>query len=227
MTLDAGTWQEAFPTLAQSHDAAALQMIKSARSVALGPGEVVFHAGSPCRLYLLVISGTVRVGFITEAGRQVVLYRVGPGESCILTTSCLLGSVPYPADGITESAVTAVAIDAREFEQALNASPDFRSFVFQNVGRRFAEVIGRMTDVAFGSIDGRLARALLQAAGPVLRMKLTHETLANELGSAREVVSRHLKVFEQHGWVRLGRGSIEVLNRTALQNLADGTQTPP
>ncbi|MDH4164973.1 MAG: Crp/Fnr family transcriptional regulator [Gammaproteobacteria bacterium] len=225
MTVDARIWQDLFPALASSQDPALLQVIKSARSVALGAGATVFRAGSPCQLYLLVMSGTVRVQFMTEAGREVVLYHVAAGESCILTTSCLLGSVPYPADGITESEVTAVAIEASEFERVMNASPDFRSFVFQNVGRRFAEVIGRMTEIAFGSIDGRLARALLDASGPARHMELTHQTLATELGSAREVISRHLKTFEQRGWVRLGRGSIELLDYAALQHVASDAQS--
>lgn len=221
-SIDSG-WLALFPSLAGSRDPAVLRLLAEARSVALPEGTVVFHNGAACRAYLLVISGSVRVQFTTEAGREVVLYHVGPGDSCVLTTSCLLGSVAYPAEGITDSEVRALSIPAGEFMRALEASAEFRSFVFGSLGRRFAEVVGRMTEVAFGAIDGRLARALLAARRPGARGGLTHQLLAAELGTAREVVSRHLKRFEQQGWVRLGRGRIEVLDRAALERHAAAT----
>jgi CRP/FNR family transcriptional regulator len=220
VTIMSNDWQAVFPRLAGSRDPALRDMLAAARAFAFDPGVVVFHTGAACSNYLLVIDGSVRVQFTTESGRDVVLYHVGAGESCVLTTSCLLGSVPYPAEGITQSAVRAIAIPATEFARGMEDSADFRAFVLENIGRRFAEVIARMTDVAFGQIDSRLARALLEASGTGRRAGTTHEALAGELGSAREVVSRHLKRFEQCGWVRLGRGRIEVLDRPALERHA-------
>jgi len=226
MTSRPDLWRTVFPELAASRDPALLDMLAAAREVSLDSGAVVFHAGASCQAYLLVLEGTVLVQFTTESGRDVVLYHVGAGNSCVLTTSCLLGSVPYPAEGITQSPVRALTISATEFMRAMNASPEFRAFVLRNVGRRFAEVIGRMTDVAFGQIDSRLARALLEASRTAPRAGITHEALAGELGSAREVVSRHLKRFEQCGWVRLGRGHIEVVDRAALQRHATARSAP-
>jgi CRP/FNR family transcriptional regulator len=188
-------------------------------TVTLRKGEPVFHVGAPCEHYLLVVEGKVSVQMIIETGRKIVLYHVGPGQSCVLTTSCLLSGEPYPAEGVVESDVTALAVGKREFYAALNESPEFRQFVFTNLGKRFARVISRMSEVAFGSIDRRLARALLNNQVSGSRIVLTHQDLASEMGTAREVVSRRLKKFEAHGWLRLGRGYIEILNQNALDGL--------
>jgi CRP/FNR family transcriptional regulator len=211
-----------FPEFARSRDKVMARVIESAHRVALPPGAAVFHVGSACAQYLLVVDGGVRVQLLTESGHEVVLYHVRAGESCILTTACLLGGVPYPADGVTETSVSALAIDSGEFRRALAESPGFRLFVFRNIGERFAGVIGRLAEVAFGSIDRRLAQVLLRAGSSGQSVAFTHQALATELGTAREVVSRHLKRFEQHGWVSLGRGRIKVRDQAVLLRLGDG-----
>jgi CRP/FNR family transcriptional regulator len=220
MNLDPHTVETLFPELARSGDVVVAQVIGSARRVTLPPGATVFRQGSACEQYLLVIDGSVRVLVLTDAGHEVVLYHVRPGESCMLTTSCLLGGVPYPADGVTETSVSALAIESGEFRRALGESPGFRVFVFRNIGERFAAVIARLTDVAFGSIDRRLATALLRGRQSTQPVALTHQALAIELGTAREVISRHLKRFEQQGWVSLGRSQIELLDPAALSRLS-------
>lgn len=207
-----------FPAL--QADPALISILASAQVVDLPAHAQVFMPGSLCQNYLLVVQGSVRVQLLTENGREVVLYHVRDGDSCVLTTSCLLGATRYPAGGITETEVTAITLPAADFNRALAQSETFRRFVFGNLGRRLAEIIARMEQVAFAPVDGRLAMALLNLAHDDTRLTLTHQELAVELGSAREVVSRHLKRFEDHGWVRLGRASIEVLDRAALQNLA-------
>ena len=210
-----------FPELARSRDKVIARVLGAAHAVKLPAGAEVFHVGSACKTFLLVVEGSVRVQVLTDSGHAAVLYRVRAGESCILTTSCLLGGVPYPADGVTENAVVALAIDSAEFKRALDESPGFRKFVFKNIGERFAKVIGHLTEIAFGSIDRRLAQALLQRIQSSPSVALTHQELATELGTAREVVSRHLKRFELRGWVRLGRSRIEVLAQPELRRLAE------
>lgn len=212
-----------FPDLARSRDKVVARVLGAAHRVKLPGGSAVFHVGSACEKYLLVLEGSVRVQVLTDSGHAVVLYHVRAGESCILTTSCLLGGVPYPADGVTENSVVALAIDSAEFKRALGESPGFRKFVFKNIGERFAKVIGHLTEIAFGSIDRRLAQALLHRLQSSQSVALTHQELATELGTAREVVSRHLKRFEQSGWVKLGRGRIEVLAESALRRLAEAS----
>ncbi len=219
MVKNATHWDRLFPSLSNSEDAAIARFKRSANTVTLPKGELVFHAGAPCENYLLVLEGKVNVQTITETGREIVLYQVGAGQSCVLTTSCLLSDEPYPAEGVVESDVTALAIGRPEFYEALNHSSELRHFVFRNLGKRFSGVIARMSDVAFGSVDRRLARMLLRNRGSADRIILTHQELALEVGTVREVVSRHLKGFEAHGWVRLGRGYIEVLDHDALDGL--------
>jgi CRP/FNR family transcriptional regulator, anaerobic regulatory protein len=206
-----------FPQLLSDSDLD--QVLASAQCLTLPAGARVFEPGSVCQNYLLVGTGRVRVQLLSASGREIVLYHVGEGDSCVLTTSCLLGAATYPAEGIAETEVTALALSAADFNRGLDASAAFRRFVFGNLGRRLSEVIARMEQVAFVPIDARLADTLLRLADSTGQITATHQTLSVELGSAREVVSRHLKRFEDHGWVRLHRGSIEVVDRTAIAKL--------
>ena len=214
-----------FSGLAQSADPALNRIFSTARLLQLPAGATVFHVGAACEQYLLVVEGQVKVFLLAPSGREVTLYSVRPGQSCVLTTSCLLGQARYPAGAVTETAVTTIAISLALFQQTLDQSAAFRRFVFASLGDRLAAVISRMEEVTFGEIDQRLA-ALLLARGTVSgkseqnTLHATHQELALELGTAREVVSRHLKQFELRGWVRLGRSSVELLNPSALQRLA-------
>ena len=189
-----------------------------APSVALPAGTVVFRPGSPCERFLFVLDGSVRVQMIGESGREIVLYRVAGGDSCVLTTACLLAHEPYPAEGVAETAVRARVLPAAGFERLMGMDAAFRRFVFAAYGSRIAGLLALVQEVAFRRVDLRLARLLL-AHGPEVAM--THERLATELGTAREVVSRQLKEFERRGLVRLGRGGLAVVDAAALGNLAD------
>lgn len=195
-------------------------LIASAKLVKLPLGQRVFQPGGSCENYLLLTDGSVRVELLTESGREAVLYHVKPGETCVLTTSCLLGGNTYPAQGVTETEVSALAIPIEQFHKALETSADFRLFVFANLGQRFAEVIVRIEQIAFSPIDRRLAKLLLSKCDKSGEIQITHQTVASELGTAREVVSRNLKRFELMGWVRLQRGSVTVLQPQALQDIA-------
>lgn len=150
-------------------------------------------------------------------GREVLLYHVRAGDSCVLTTSCLLGDNHYPAEGFTETDVSAFAIPAYVFHRCLAHSAFFRDFVFRSFSTRLADVMKRMESISFGSIDQKLAKALL--ANDARIISKTHHELALEMGSVREVVSRHLKRFESYGWLSLSRGSIQILNVDALQQV--------
>lgn len=213
-------WKQHYPCFAERGEPAIQRLKEAARLVRLSAGQTVFHPGSPCANYLLVVEGEVRVQMTTPGGREVLLYRVRPGNACILTTSCLLGGNGYPADGIAESPTLAFAVPEPEFRRALGQSEFFRGFVFADFAQRLASVIGRMEELMSGSIDPRLAKALLAGADKGLVRK-THQELALETGSAREVVSRHLQRYQREGWVRLGRASVEVLNADALAGLID------
>jgi len=199
-------------------DDASLQQLRArVQGVQLPAGQTVFHRGDICRNYLVVVEGSVRVQTLSPGGREVVLYRVGAGQSCVITTSCLLSRESYPAEGITETATAALVIPQDVFNEALGSSAEFRRFVFACQGQRLSDLIQRVEDVAFGRIDARLAKHLIDRCRnrPGL-VTATHQQLASELGTAREVVSRQLKTFEKQGWIAVRRGAVEVLNPDGL-----------
>jgi CRP/FNR family transcriptional regulator, anaerobic regulatory protein len=188
--------------------------------VRLAPGYDLFRLGDACRNYLIVVEGCVRVQALSTGGREVVLYRVTDGQSCVITTACLISGEAYPAEGVTEIETTGLLVPQAIFDTALEHSAAFRRFVFANQGRRLSDLIQRIEDVAFGRVDVRLARHLLDRGrhhGSTITA--THQQLAGELGTAREVISRQLKTFEKQGWIRVLRGSVEVLQPQALARL--------
>ncbi|MGC9216524.1 Crp/Fnr family transcriptional regulator [Acidithiobacillus sp.] len=213
-------WIQSFSNLQKLIDASGCAALKEASHIQLEAQQVVFRAGEICSRFFLVIDGQVRVQQASSQGRELVLYRIGPGESCILTTACLFGRVRYPASGITESKVEAISLTAPSFYQAIEASAGFRQFVFQSYGRRLIDMLMVIEDIVFTRLDVRLARKLVELSegGPLVL--ITHHALAVELGSAREVVSRALKEFEMRAWVRRAQGRIELLDRNALESLA-------
>jgi CRP/FNR family transcriptional regulator len=215
-------WLGHFPELATIEEPVVLQMLVEARQVTLPAGTVVYREGDPCVHFLLVVEGAVRVQKLSEGGREIVLYRVESGQSCILTTSCLLGGGCYGAEGVTESQVEAVTIPLSRFRSALDISHAFREFVFNSYGRRVAELITLIDAVAFGRIDLRLASTLLELADQGGLVETTHQMLAAELGTAREVISRQLKEFERREWVALGRGRVIIRQRNMLEKMQQG-----
>ena len=157
---------------------------------------------------------------MSDDGREVLLYHVRAGDSCVLTTSCLLGNNQYPAEGFTETDVSAFAIPAYIFHRCLEHSVFFRDFVFRSFSTRLADVMRRMESISFGSVDQKLAKVLLSSDSLIIPK--THHELALEMGSVREVVSRHLKRFESYGWLNLNRGYIEILDINALKEVLSG-----
>ncbi len=192
-----------------------------ARVVELGPDNRVFAPGKKPEAFLLLLDGTVRVQQVGATGREIVLYRVSGGESCIMTTACLLSDEDYLAEGITETPVTAVALGRGDFDRLISRSPAFRRVVFTKYASRITRLMALLEDVAFHRIDKRLARKLLELSRGNRMLDITHQALAVELGTAREVISRHLKGFTAQGLVNSGRSHIEIVDREALAELAD------
>jgi CRP/FNR family transcriptional regulator len=212
-------WKKVLPQLAEN-DAAGAVGLDQASEVSLPAQTTVFHQGDRCSHYMLVLEGCVKVLTRAQNGREIVLYRLGAGDSCVLTTSCLFGNSRYPAEWVTETVVTALTIPAAVFQRALQDSAAFREFVFQSFSAHLASVITLVEEVAFGHLDSRVARLLLDHCDAELRVRATHQALATELGSAREVISRLLKELEVQGTLELQRGSIRILDKAALQDLA-------
>jgi CRP/FNR family transcriptional regulator len=213
-------WLDHFPLLKDIKDPVWQDVIRTVHQIKVPEGHTVFRAGDHCDNYLLVINGSVRVQKVSENGKEIVLYRVGDGDSCVLTTSCLLAHERYQAEAITESVVTAVVIPSAMFHKALSGSQKFREFVFACYGQRIADLLSLVDAVAFQRMDSRLAHVLLQQPAEDGVIRITHQDLARELGTAREVISRLLKSFEHNHWVELGRGSVTLLNKQALEQSA-------
>ena len=189
------------------------------RQIKAPAGTQLFRPGSECGIFLVVLSGNVRVQMVSETGREIVLYRVHPGETCVLTTSCLLTHSDYQAEGVAETDIVAHVIDSSKFKECIAQSDIFRNFVFATYGKRLAELIEWIEEVVFRRIDIRLARHLMKLSDENGCVNQTHQELAVELGSAREVISRQLKEFERRGWVSLSRGKILLENCGQLRIL--------
>ncbi len=190
------------------------------RPVVLADGARVFAPGEKSESFFLLLRGTVRVEHTSSSGRSVVLYRVGPGEGCVMTTSCLLSGAAYEAFGYTEGEVEAIALPAAAFRRLIEEEPGFRDLALGTFSRRIIELVEVIDELLLHRVDLRLAGWLAERAGTDGSIAGTHQALAAELGTAREVVSRILKEFERRGWLAVGRGTITVHARDALRRFA-------
>ncbi len=213
------TWTQRFPELAPLPADLTVELGQRSRILHLPAGTRVFEPGQHAQNMLLLLQGTVRVQQVSDTGREIFLYRVHTGESCILTTACMLADEDYAAEGIAETDIEAVAIPRAVFDDLTGRSTVFRTFVFRAYSRRIADLFALIDDIVFQRIDVRLAERLLalEQDGTV---QATHQVLSVELGTAREVISRTLAEFHRRGWVETARGEIRIANRAGLENLA-------
>lgn len=213
------SWLEQFPDLSELDQHAKELLVKYSRIVEAPIGTVGYREGTPCGAYVMRLAGKSRVYKMSASGREILLYRVAAGETCVITTTCLLGNSDYPASTIVEEPIRDVLIPASAFNQLMIDSAVFRKFVMANYGALISDLIVLLDEVAFHSLDSRLAKVLLDAKSP--QITRTHQQIADELGTAREVVSRQLKRLELKGVVSLGRGQVEVIDRSTLEKLVN------
>ncbi len=180
-------------------------------------GTPLFAAGEPCRGFPLLLRGEVQVYRESAQGRRLELYRVGAGDICLVSTASLFSGAALGADAVTTQD-TALRLLGRSGFERISEVPALRAFLFEQFASRMADLIAVTDAVAFQRLDRRLAAALL-GHGPLVR--LSHLQLAQALGTAREIVTRLLRRFEQDGWVELGRGEIRILAPRALREFAD------
>ncbi|MDM7932753.1 Crp/Fnr family transcriptional regulator [Tabrizicola sp.] len=212
-------WIDRFAGLKSLPAEVAQRLVAGSKVVQLPAGARVFEPGQHADNLLLLLSGTVRVQQRSETGREVFLYRVNAGESCVLTTACMLADEDYSAEGLTETEVEAVVIPRKLFDELAGRSDIFRSFIFRAYSRRIADLFSLIDDIVFQRVDVRLAARLLDLAQDGV-VQATHQVLAVELGTAREVISRTLGEFQRRGWVEQARGVIRILDRGGLERLA-------
>ncbi len=201
---------------AAPEDAAETARRSGALSIRLAPGDVIFRPGDRARGWIVLEKGRVKVGLTADNGREVALYRIEAGESCMLTTSALFSGDTMLAEAVAETEVQAWLIPTPVFERLLGESAEFRRTVLKNYADRVADLVIMIQEALFHAVPKRLARLLLdRAQGGVVAA--THQALAAELGSAREVVSRILQRMEKEGAVSSERGQIRIRNAALLR----------
>jgi len=216
-TVDRKNLLNLYPALAGLADEQLGSLLRPA-VLELPAGSQVFAEHQPCQGFPLLLAGSIKVVKQSASGRELMLYRVAPGGSCIITSSCLLGRSDYNARGIAETPLRLLLVPAPAFAQLMLDHMPFRDFVFHLFTERIAELMQLVEEVAFARLDQRLARLIVAKDAAVLNV--THQQLADELGSVREIVSRLLKGFAEQGLVALGREQLTVTDRAGLQKLA-------
>ena len=220
MTEDAD-WAERFPGLSRLDLPTKQLLTKRSAIVSVPEDTMVFGPGKSPEHMLFLLDGTVRVQQVSETGHQIVLYRIEAGQSCVLTTACLLAYDDYSAEGVAESMVKAAAVPRSVFDDLVAGSKPFRDFVFAAFSKRITDLFLIIDEVAFQRVDVRLADKLIKLSGGSDKVATTHQKLSVELGTAREVISRQLQEFQRRGWIEQARGSVTLKERHQLQTLAD------
>lgn len=212
----------ALPILNRADPELVLEFQKSVHYASIRAGEDVFLEGDPVEAIALLISGVVRVYKVGETGRQITLYRFGDGQSCILTANAILSRRTFPAVATVEQDAEAVMVPADAFRSWVHRHRLWQEFVFDLLSLRLAGVMELVEEITFRRMDVRLADFVLKRTRSSMVLRITHQEIASELGSSREVISRLLEDLAGEGTIRIGRGEIEVLDTDALRLRAAG-----
>ncbi|MGJ8589745.1 MAG: Crp/Fnr family transcriptional regulator [Yoonia sp.] len=214
-------WVERFPGLSRLEPPIKQLLLSRSAIIEVPAGVMLFGPGNSPENMLFLLDGTVRVQQVSDTGHEIVLYRIHAGQSCVLTTACLLAYENYSAEGISETAVQAAAVPRAVFDDLVAQSKSFRDFVFAAFSKRITDLFLMIDEVAFQRMDVRLADKLLSLSDGQDVIATTHQKLSVELGTAREVISRQLQEFQRRGWIEQARGSVTILDRARLERLAD------
>jgi CRP/FNR family transcriptional regulator len=213
-------WISTFEGLSRLEAPVRETLLTKSAVVTVSAGDVIFGPGKAPENLLLLLEGRVRVQQVSEAGREIVLYRVEAGESCVLTTACLLAHESYAAEGVAETDLRAAAVPRAVFDDLVSRSVQFRTFIFAAYSRRITDLFLVIEEIAFQRLDIRLSQKLLDLSRGADKISATHQQMAAELGTAREVVSRQLGEFQRRGWIAQSRGEINLLDRAGVERLA-------
>lgn len=212
--------RQALPILGEASQELLREFQQAATLARIPAGKDVFLEGDHVDAIALLISGVVRVYKIGETGREITLYRFGHGESCILTANAILSQKSFPAIATIEQDAEAVMIPASAFRDWVKRYDPWREFVFDLLSERLSTVMMVVDEVVFQRMDRRVASLLIARSKVLHPIRTTHQELASELGSSREVISRILEDFSQKGFVEVGRGMIEILDFEELGSRA-------
>ena len=184
--------------------------------------EIITNEGDTCNYLAFIVEGSVRVYKFGETGREITLYRISEGESCILTASCVMSNKTFPAIALSETELKVLLIPSDVFREWVKKHTFWASYFYNLLSDRLTDVITIIEEVAFKKMDVRIADFLISyfTKSNNSEINITHQTIASELGSSREVVSRLLKDIEHDGLITLSRNKILLLNKPKLLNLA-------
>ncbi|UTW54654.1 Crp/Fnr family transcriptional regulator [Kordiimonas sp. SCSIO 12610] len=197
------------------------QCLTNMERVNMPKDTVVFEPGANCNQFAFILSGKIRVDLLSRRGKPVMLYRFGGGETCILTTACLLSGDDYNAVATIEENVEAIVVPATQFKNLLASSPEFRNVVFNSFADRLSSMMVKIDEIAFVPVEHRIADRLMQLyKGDAEPINITHEQLASDVGTAREVVSRKLKSWERGGLITQERGKLSITSLNNVKKIA-------
>jgi len=208
-----------YPELAKIDDPLWTETIEQAKAMSVDPDTTLFSGSATCNNFMLILEGTIRIYQTAPDGREITLYRVEAGDLCILSLNSLLKKKSFNAIAVTESPVKALALSSDSFKNMMNSSQMFREYVVNILTERLCETIYMVHDTAFNHLNMRLACMLgsLFERNKGKALKVTHQEIAFELGTTREVISRILKDFERQNCVTLSRGQIELASADGLK----------
>jgi CRP/FNR family transcriptional regulator, anaerobic regulatory protein len=195
------------------------QLLASVNAGKLSKDTVLFQPGDAVRGFAIALSGRIGVYLTGQNGREILLYDIVPGQTCVQSTLGILGEEEYSAKAICETDCELALIPRDLFQKLLSASKGFRGFVFGTFAKRMQNMMHLLEQVAFVRVENRLAANLLARASEDV-VHATHQELAVQIGTAREVISRRLDVLAKRGLVRMERGQVIILDPVALQEFA-------
>ncbi|MFN7964551.1 MAG: Crp/Fnr family transcriptional regulator [Acidobacteriota bacterium] len=207
-----------YPWLQQMPHERSVDLLAQARTMRLDAQTALFEPGEPCQAFPLVLEGTMRVVVPAGNAREILLYRVVPGELCLISSLAVLTHSTAHARGLADTDLTLLLIPIGECRVLREASRHLQQALFDAVGSRVAEMVQLVAQISASPLEQRVASLLLASSDPFLQA--THQQLADDLGTSREIVSRILEGFAARSWVRLGRKRIEMIDRDAIENVA-------
>lgn len=203
--------EHAFPFISGLSPADRETLLGLCRYSVIPAGTIIMNESVICSGISLFVTGLVRIFKLSDEGREITLYRIGRGETCVLTAACLLGPgiIPYPISAIAEHDTLMVVVPLEPFRQLFQTCEPVRQFIFAAMAAKFYAILGLVENITFKRTNERLMDLLIsKTGGGAYPLYATHESIASELGTAREVISRLLKEFEHGGLLAMQRGKI-------------------
>ncbi len=214
-------WRQQYPQLAAITDEVWIEAIQGLEPITVPKAMQAYVAGDECRNFLLLLEGNIRIYASGRNGREIVLYRLCPGEFCSVSLVSLLQGTPFPANAVTENPVRALVLNRETFLRTYRGSPGFRNAMISHMGNRFLDMINRIQELVFEPLDVRMVNLLCSRFREAnsRNIEITHSQLAEELGTTREVTSRMLKDLERGKYLTLSRGVVSLHDGEALGRL--------